>query len=199
MYAWRKWTPEMREDVLAFRKRQHRPWHGPPHFAGQQTNQYLITGTCYEHEPILGASDERMDAFVVLLHQAFQEIQAAIHAWCVLPNHYHVLTTTSDLPALVTRLGKLHGSTSFTWNGEDNARGRQCWHRASDRAMRSEAHFWATLNYVHHNAVKHEYVAKWTDWPWTSAHDYLREKGRDEAARIWKTYPLGDYGTGWDD
>ena len=199
MYAWRKWTPEIRESVLTRRKLLHRPWHGPPHFTGQQTDQYLITGTCYEHEPILGASDERMDAFVVLLHQAFQEIQAAIHAWCVLPNHYHVLTTTSDLPALVARLGKLHGSTSFTWNGEDNARGRQCWHRASDRAMRSEAHFWATLNYVHHNAVKHEYVAKWTDWPWTSAHDYLREKGRDEAARIWKTYPLGDYGTGWDD
>jgi putative transposase len=65
--------------------------------------------------------------------------------------------------------------------------------------MRSEAHFWATLNYVHHNAVKHGYVAKWTDWPWTSTHDYLREKGRDEAALIWKAYPLGDYGTGWDD
>jgi putative transposase len=199
MYAWRKWTPEMRDEVLARRKLLNRPWHGPPHFTGQQTSQYLITGTCYEHTPILGAAHERMDVFVPLLHQAFEEVHAIIHAWCVLPNHYHVLTTTSDLPALLARLGKLHGSTSFTWNGVDNARGRQCWHRASDRAMRSEAHVWATVNYVHHNPVKHGYVAKWTDWPWSSAHDYLREKGRDEAARIWKAYPLGDYGNGWDD
>jgi putative transposase len=133
------------------------------------------------------------------LHQAFAEAAAIIHAWCLLPNHYHVLTTTSHLPALLARLGKLHGGTSFTWNGEDNARGRQCWHRATDRAMRSEAHAWATVNYVHHNAVKHGHVAKWTDWPWSSTHDYLREKGRDEAAHIWKAYPLGDYGAGWDD
>jgi putative transposase len=47
--------------------------------------------------------------------------------------------------------------------------------------------------------VKHGHVAKWTDWPWSSTHDYLREKGRDEAAHIWKAYPLGDYGAGWDD
>lgn len=188
----------MRDEVLAFRKRQHRPWHGPPHFAGQQTDQYLITGACYEHAPIIGTTDERMDAFVVLMHQTFEACSAVIHAWCVLPNHYHVLTTTSDLPALLASVGTLHGSTSFTWNGEDNARGRKCWHRATDRAMRSEAHAWATVNYVHQNAVKHGYVTKWTDWQWSSAHDYLREKGRDEAARLWKAYPLGDYGAAWD-
>ena len=199
MYAWRKWTPELRAEVLAFRQRQQRPWHGPPHFTGWQTNQYLITGTCYEHAPIIGATDKRMDSFAVLLQQAFEDAGAIIHAWCVLPNHYHALTTASDLPLLFSRLGKLHGSTSFSWNGEDDARGRTCWHRATDRAMRSEAHVWATVNYIHHNPVNHGHVSKWIDWPWSSAHDYLREKGSDEAARIWKAYPLGDYGAGWDD
>jgi len=189
----------MRDEVLSFRKRQQRPWHGPPHFTGQQTDQYLITGTCYEHAPILGATTERMNNFVKQLQQAVEETGAVIHAWCLLPNHYHVLTTTAELTQLLARIGKLHGSTSFTWNGEDNTRGRTCWHRATDRAMRSEAHFWATVNYIHHNPVKHGYVLKWTEWPWSSAHDYLRDKGRDAAARIWKAYPLDDYGAGWDD
>ena len=54
MYAWRNWTQEMREEVLQRRKLLNRPWHGPPHFTGQQTSQYLITGTCYEHSPIVG-------------------------------------------------------------------------------------------------------------------------------------------------
>lgn len=199
MYAWRKWTPEIREDVLAFRKRQHRPWHGPPHFAGQQTSQYLITGTCYEHAPILGATHQRLDEFALALWQTFEDAAAIIHAWCLLPNHYHVLATIPDLPVLVARLGKLHGSTSFTWNGEDNARGRQCWHRATDRAMRNEEHFWATLNYIHHNPVRHGYVSKWQDWPWSSAREYLAKTGPDEAARIWKAFPVLDYGAGWDD
>lgn len=181
------------------RKRQGRPWHGPPHFTGQQTTQYLITGACYEHAPILGTSPERMDAFASRLLSAFEGGEAVVHAWCVLPNHYHVLSSTRDLPKLIAQLGKLHGSTSFAWNGEDGARGRQCWHRATDRAMRSEEHFWATLNYLHHNPVRHGYVSKWQEWPWSSARDYLAKQGADEAARIWKAFPVLDYGAGWDD
>lgn len=189
----------MRAEVLTHRKRQGRPWHGPPHFTGQQTRQYLITGACYEHASILGASPERMDAFASRLLSTLESVEAVVHAWCVLPNHYHVLSTTHDLPKLIAQMGKLHGSTSFAWNGEDGEPGRQCWHRATDRAMRSQEHFWATLNYLHHNPVRHGYVSKWQDWPWSSARDYLAKQGTDEAARIWKAFPVLDYGAGWDD
>jgi putative transposase len=110
-----------------------------------------------------------------------------------------VLSTIPDLRGLIAQMGKLHGSTSFAWNGEDAERGRQCWHRATDRAMRSLEHFWATLNYLHHNPVRHGYVSKWQDWPWSSAREYLAKQGTDEAARIWKAFPVLDYGAGWDD
>ena len=145
----------MRAEVLTHRQRQGRPWHGPPHFTGQQTHQYLITGACFEHAPILGATPERMDAFASRLLSTFEAAEAVVHAWCVLPNHYHVLSTIPDLRVLIAQVGKLHGSTSFAWNGEDAERGRQCWHRATDRAMRSLEHFWATLNYIHHNPSAH--------------------------------------------
>ncbi|TDU81013.1 putative transposase [Prosthecobacter fusiformis] len=199
MYAWRKWTVEMRDQVLAFRQRQQRPWHGPPHFTGQQTNQYIITGTCYEHAPVIGQSLDRLSEFAIVLQQTFSDHGAFINAWCLLPNHYHVLCITDDLRGLASALGRLHGRVSRQWNLQDGAIGRQCWHRVSDRAMRSEAHLWATVNYIHHNPVKHGYVSQWTDWPWSSAHDYLENVGRKEAVRLWRAYPLGDYGTGWDD
>ena len=77
-------------------------------------------------------------------------------------------------------------------------RGRD-FHRAADRRIRSDEHFWATLNYVHHNPVRHGYVARWTDWPWSSAGEYLQATGRHEAARVWRAYSLLDYGAGWDD
>ena len=140
-----------------------------------------------------------MDAFASRLLSTFEGAEAVVHAWCVLPNHYHVLSTTHDLPKLIAQMGKLHGSTSYAWNGEDGVRGRQCWHRATDRAMRSQEHFWATLNYLHHNPVRHGYVSKWQDWPWSSAREYLAKQGADEAARIWKVFPVLDYGAGWDD
>jgi putative transposase len=120
-------------------------------------------------------------------------------AWCVLPNHYHVLIRLADIKDAVSRLGKLHGSTSFRWNAEEDARGRKVWHSVSDRGMRNGDHFWATVNYIHHNPVRHGYADRWTDWLFSSAGDYLEEVGREQAVEIWRRFPLCDYGKGWDD
>ncbi|MBM4039574.1 MAG: hypothetical protein FJ290_13780 [Planctomycetes bacterium] len=122
-----------------------------------------------------------------------------VHAWCVLPNHYHGLVQTGALKGLLGELGRLHGRTSHQWNGEDGARGRKVWHGSEERTMRSERHFWATMNYVHHNPVHHGYVARWEEWPFSSATAYLAEVGRDKARRTWREHPLLDYGKGWDD
>jgi putative transposase len=65
--------------------------------------------------------------------------------------------------------------------------------------MRSERHFFATINYVHHNPVHHGYVRLWTDWPWSSAAEYLEQMGRAEAQRVWEGYPIRDHGKKWDD
>ncbi|HXI88717.1 MAG TPA: hypothetical protein VNO24_01765 [Blastocatellia bacterium] len=60
--------------------------------------------------------------------------------------------------------------------------------------MKSERHFWASLNYVHHNPVHHGYVERWQDWPWSSAAEFLQRVAREKAAEIWKKYPILDYG-----
>ena len=185
--------------MLAFRQQMERPWHGPPHREGWQTTQYHITAACYEHAPIIGHSPERMDAFTGALLTALSEARAQVHVWCVLPNHYHALVTTDELKPLTTALGQLHGHPSFLWNKEDDVRGRHCWHRATDRAMRGERHFWATVNYIHHNPVRHGYVSKWQDWPWSSVHAYMAELGREEMEARWREYPVLKYGEGWDD
>lgn len=41
-----------------------------------------------------------------------------IYAWCILPNHYHLLMRTAEIDELRKDLGQLHGRTSFLWNGE---------------------------------------------------------------------------------
>jgi len=58
---------------------------------------------------------------------------------------------------------------------------------------------WAMLNYVHHNPVRHAYVERWTDWPWSSAAEYLAQTGASEAKRVWREYPLHEYGKNLDD
>ncbi len=194
-YLWRKLTENQRTELLEYRQLCKRPWHRPPHFE-QGALHYHLTAACFEHRPHIGWNPERMADFSRRLIDTFATPPAA---WCVLPNHYHILVHCTDLKAAVSALGRLHGRTSFEWNGEENARGRQVWHSVSDRAMRGSDHFWATVNYVHHNPVKHGYVATWTDWPFSSATGFLEEVGRDQAIAIWKAYPVLDYGKGWDD
>ena len=64
--------------------------------------------------------------------------------------------------------------------------------------MRSERHYWATLNYVHHNPVRHGYVKRWRDWRWSSAIEFIAHHGPEETEKIWKEYPIRDYGADWD-
>jgi putative transposase len=120
------------------------------------------------------------------------------YAWCLLPNHYHALVFTRSLPELLAEMGKLHGRTSFDWNGEDNRRGRKVWFNCVETGIKSERHFWATLNYVHHNPVHHQYVTRWQDWPFSSVAIYLKEAGAEQAAKVWREYPISEYGKDWD-
>jgi putative transposase len=139
-----------------------------------------------------------MDQFSRSWLEVIAAYSGRIVAWCVLPNHYHALVETENVLRLLWELGRFHGRTSHAWNTEEDVRGRKVFHRAVERFMRSDRHFWATVNYIHHNPVHHRYVEQWTDWPWSSAAEYLQEMGRDKAALIWREYPVRDYGKDWD-
>lgn len=191
-------SSEDRDYVLKERKIRRFPWHSPPHFEYEGERQFIITAACFEHKHIIGKSRDRMAECESELIEICSESSSKLYAWCVLPNHYHLLLCTAAVRKLLSRLGKFHGSSSFRWNGEDDTRGRKVWFRALERSMRSERHFYATLNYIHHNPVKHGYVEKWKDWPYSSAADYLEKVGRETASRVWKEFPVLNYGDDWD-
>ena len=198
MYDWRKMSPEDRTWILAQRRERHLPWHSPPHLDFEGEHRYLISSACYEHAPIIGHSPERMTECEEEVLNTCRQLGSRIYAWCVLPNHYHVLLKTGQVKALRHELGQFHGRSSFTWNGEDQQRGRQVWFNCFERPMKSPRHFFATLNYVHHNSVHHGYVEHWQDWPWSSAAEFIEQLGRERVAQIWKDYPILDYGKKWD-
>ncbi len=186
-----------RADVLSLRRLTCLPWHSPPHRESQRT-QYHITAACYEHRPIIGNSPQRMADFEEkILMQLRVEVQC-IYAWVILPNHYHLLVKTSDVKKALNRLSRIHGSTSYYWNGEENLRGRKVWYNLVETSIKSDAHFWSTMNYIHHNPVHHGYVNQWQDWAFSSADDFLRDFGRNKAGKVWRNYPITDYGKDWD-
>jgi putative transposase len=199
MYEWRKMTPKEREEALSLRKTRKQPWHSPPHWIVEGEHTYIVSAACFDHAPIIGFSPGRMAECEETLLTLCAEFCLDTFAWCVLPNHYHLVVRTERIADLRKGLGRFHGRSSRAWNLEEKRTGRKVWFNCFERGMKSERHYFATLNYVHHNPVKHGYVEKWADWPFSSGREFVERLGREEAERIWLEYPILDYGKGWDD
>ncbi len=198
MYQWRKMSEEQRADALQYRNARRFPKHSLPHFDFEGETQYLLSAACYEHAHIIGKNSQRMTECEFEILEICEEFCSEIYAWCFLPNHYHILLKTAEMKNLRRAIGLFNGRNAFRWNGEDGSRGRIVWRNCFERRIKSNRHFYASVNYVLNNPVHHGYVENWQDWTWSNAREYLQELGREKALEIWRNYPLLDYGAKWD-
>ena len=124
-------------------------------------------GSCTLRHPAMAAVMEET------LHK-FDSIRYRLLAWCIMPNHVHVLIQPSE------SLGKIVQSwKSYTgrWAIQNSAKlglgvpGKALWMREYwDRYIRDSQHFAQTIRYIHQNPVKAGLCAAPEDWRWSSAH-----------------------------
>jgi putative transposase len=158
----------------------------------------FISAACFEHRPLL-ATTERLAAFEGRLLDGLLHVPwADVRAWVAMPTHYHVLARL-DLSEFRAWVHRLHNSTATVWNREDQSPGRRVWYRFGDRRIRGERHYWATVNYLHANPVRHKFAKKATEWPFSSVHRYMDDFGTGKLISLWKEYPVDCYGDGWDE
>lgn len=90
-------------------------------------------------------------------------------AWCVMPNHVHVLIRQEPSRSL--------GAVLKNWKGRSARRINQQLRRSGalwardyfDRAIRDSDHFWRSIRYIHRNPVKAGLVKTPEDWAFSSA------------------------------
>ena len=165
--------------------------HHPPHIYLDDT-WYMITGAIYQKKRLLQTQGHR-DLVCDRLKSLVGEFAIQLDAWVVLDNHYHLLLKSRIGNDLTHFFGRLHGRTSFELNGLDNTRGRQVWHNYWDNCIRGENDYWKRFNYVHHNPVKHGYVPQTDDWPFSSYHHYIENKGKEWLMDAFCKYPIVDF------
>jgi putative transposase len=94
--------------------------------------------------------------------------QYAAHAFCVMPNHVHLLIT--PLGALSKIMQELKGTTARRANAELRRTGTRFWQDESfDHWVRTPAEFERILEYIEQNPVKAGLTKHCEDWPWSSA------------------------------
>lgn len=109
-----------------------------------------------------------------------EEFGWALHAWAILPNHYHfVAASPNDLatldPATLGRfIGKLHLTTAKQLNAWDGQPGRKVWFQFWDSHITFERSYLARLSYVHYNPVHHGVVDQAENYRWCSASWFVR-------------------------
>jgi putative transposase len=105
--------------------------------------------------------------YLDLLAAAAERAHAEVWAYCLMPNHVHIVLTPSDEDGLWRTFGELHRR----YTGYINARARTTGHlwqgRYGSVAM-DEAHFVTALRYVALNPVRAGLVKRPEDWAWSS-------------------------------
>nr|MBC7245287.1 transposase [Chloroflexota bacterium] len=197
MYEYRKLTLQQRRKLVKERLDRGYPPHSPPHPVRDQ-QLYLLTAACYEHAQHMYLPERRRQVLDALF-ETFTLHGIEMRAWVILPNHYHILAYVPDFNLLGGFFRYIHGSIARQWNIEDATPRRKVWYRFSDRAIRSERHYYTTLNYIHYNPVKHRWVISPYEWSESSVRWYIEHYGREWLQDLWVTYPIRDYGRGWDE
>ena len=167
------------------------PLHHPPHIYLDDT-WYCITSSTYQRRRLFRPEGYK-DLIRAQLKALAQEFSLQLAAWVILDNHYHILVKSRIGAELSRFIGRLHGRTSFEINGRDQARHRQVWHNYWDTLMRDEAGYWTRFNYIHHNPVKHGYVARAADWQFSSYRFYLERQGEEWLLDTCQRYPIIDF------
>jgi putative transposase len=112
-----------------------------------------------------------------LLAERCRKASVEVWAYCLMPNHVHLVL----VPRTTDGLGRALGETHRQYTGFINARSRWTGHlfqgRFSSVAL-DEAHLVAAARYVALNPVRARLVARAEDWRWSSVRAHL--DGRDD-------------------
>lgn len=140
---------------------------GCPHHVTQRGNR---------REPIFFEAGDQ-EVYRDLLAEHCRKAVVAVWAYCLMPNHVHLVLAPGDETGLSRALGDTHRRyTTFI-----NARGRWSGHLFQSRfasVAMDEAHLIAAVRYVGLNPVRARLVSRAQDWPWSSVRAHLA--GRDD-------------------
>ena len=145
--------------------------HAPPHQLTEH-GAFLVTAATY-HKAHYFRGKERLGVLHRGLLSVAKDFGWQLSAWAVFSNHYHFIgqppAEAPDASTLANMLSTLHTKTARWINRLDDMPQRQVWFNFWETRLTYPRSFFARLNYVHRNPVKHGLVPVANQYPWCSA------------------------------
>ncbi len=137
-------------------------------------------------------SDRDYEVYRALLAEGCAKARVAVWAYCLMPNHVHLILVPRDGDGLRAALSETHRRYSREVNFREGWRGYLWQGRFASFPM-DETYVLACARYVELNPVRARLAARARDWRWSSARAHLR--GEDDA--LVKVAPLLDHVGDW--
>jgi REP-associated tyrosine transposase len=157
--------------------------HNPPHLF-RENCKYFITGATYQHKRCF-KTDEAKEHLLYSIKKGFADNGWMLEDWVILDNHYHLMVQSGKEDALLTEIIRdIHKFTAIWLNKYENTQNRKVWHNYWDSCITYESSYFARLNYIWYNPVKHGYCQYAQDYIFGSYHSrYQKDKGYLEALK----------------
>ena len=125
-----------------------------------------------------------------LLAAHCREAEVEVWAWCLMPNHVHLILVPSDPDGLRRALARVHRRYAGIVQARRKRSGH-FWQGRFGAVAMDEEHLAAAVRYVSLNPVRARLVGRAQDWRWSSTRAHLRGKddGITELAPIRDRFP----------
>jgi putative transposase len=117
-------------------------------------------------------SDDDYALYKALLRDWCAKAGTKIWAWCLMPNHVHLVLVPTHEDGLRAALGEAHRRYTRFINQRESWRGHLWQERFASFPM-DEAHVQAAMRYVELNPVRARLVTSPEQWRWSSATAHL--------------------------
>jgi putative transposase len=135
---------------------------GIPHHVTQRGNRRQRTFFC----------DDDYARYQGLLRFWCARTGTQIWAWCLMPNHVHLVLVPERPDGLAAALASVHRRYTWAVNQREGWRGF-LWQSRFGSAPMDEAHLHACFRYIELNPVRAGLVERPEQWPWSSARAHL--------------------------
>jgi putative transposase len=136
---------------------------GIPHHVTQRGN--------YRQQTFFQDADYRL--YIRLLRDYSHQLGVTVQAYCLMPNHVHLILTPDREEALSQLLQRLHSDYARALHIHHERAGH-LWQGRYFSTPMDEAHFWQAMVYVEQNPQRARLVERCWDWQWSSAATRLR-------------------------
>lgn len=110
-----------------------------------------------------------------MLATAVKKANSEVWAWCLMPNHVHMIVVPSSEDGLRQTIANAHRRYAARINARNKWTGH-LWQGRFGSVIMDEAHLYNAFAYICLNPVRARLVKQASDWKWSSVHAHLSGK-----------------------